>query len=573
MSSTQRGGVAPAGVAVTPKDEGDDASRDLLERCGWSFVWIGVLLTGLWSSNNWLNSPWEAWLAPLTIGVAIGGGTWIWAVRGEITTRARVVSIAAALLASFVPAAIDIHTRRYLATDSTTFNQLAAELLAHGHNPYGVTFTGAWRLLHPVSDYWTYLATGGHVTQVSYPAGSFLLVAPFVALGFHHAISDWVDLYAWAISAVLLIVMLPRRLGWLACALVLFAGFTGAFSGGGTDALFVPFLLLAVWRWDRYSRAGSPRIYSWLSPVALGMACAIKQSPWFVVPFLILGITLEHTRTGRSAVVPACRYLAIVGGVFALVNLPFIIVNPSSWLHSVVLPFFQPLIPDGAGVVGLALHGLTGGAVLPWLSAAGLMALLALLVAFVRWYPLLKRGWLFALPVVLFIPPRSLLSYLTDFIPAAIVAALCVEPAPPSSPRAPRSLGALALVATVACGAMVVVGLTIAPLRITVLGVGTSQEYQVLNHVALRVDNTSSKSVDPHFMVDLNGGHPDGFWRVRVVSGHLPLKPGATALVVITPPSFLWAPSFGSFWIVDAYSNSPNAISTSPLQQWRLRGL
>ena len=102
MSSTLAEGAEPVEESERSNPAGG-LTNDLLERCGWSLVWVGVLLTGLWSSNNWLESPWEAWVAPLTIAIGIGGGAWIWAARGEITRRVRITSIAAALLASFAP--------------------------------------------------------------------------------------------------------------------------------------------------------------------------------------------------------------------------------------------------------------------------------------------------------------------------------------------------------------------------------------------------------------------------------------------------------------------------------------
>ena len=546
------------------------AGTDLMERCAWSVVWLGILVAGIDSSNNWLQSPWEVWIAPLGVLTGVIGGGWLWIDRRPISGTVRAASLLVALLAAFVPAAISIHARRYYTTDSSTFNQLAAEALVKGHNPFNASMAGAAKLLHPVAQFWTYTATGGHVTQVSYPSGSFLLVAPFVAVGFHHAIADWVNLVAWLVGAVLVAVLLPRRLRWLAGVLIVFGGFTGAFTAGGTDALFIPFLVVAVWRWDQSIRPGSPGWQRWLSPVALGLACSIKQSPWFVVPFLLVGVWIEARRGGARPWASVLRYGLTVLGVFVVVNAPFLAMDPASWARSVVLPFRMPLIPDGAGIVGLAIHGLTGGAVLWLLSLAGFLALLGLLAAFVIWYSGMKRAWLFLLPLVLLIPPRSLEGYLVDFIPAAIIAAVCVESA--ASPwTVPRRWSLVAVGSPVVLGVVaLIIGFSSAPLDVAVLGVATSQHEEVFGYVTLRVHNTTNSAVSPHFMVDLNGGHPDGYWRARVVTGHLPLAPGAAALVVLTPTSFQWSPSRGSFWIVIAYTTGPNAVSTSTIQQWHL---
>ena len=76
----------------------------------------------------------------------------------------------------------------------------------------------ATRLLHPAADFWTYQVDGAHTLGVSYPAGSFLLQAPVMALGLTHMVTDWVDLAAWLVTAVLIFCMLPSALRWLAPA-------------------------------------------------------------------------------------------------------------------------------------------------------------------------------------------------------------------------------------------------------------------------------------------------------------------------------------------------------------------
>ena len=77
--------------------------------------------------------------------------------------------------------------------------------------------------------------------------------------------------------------------------------FVGAFSDGGTDALFLPFLVVAVWRWDRFGTGKGAGIAPWIGPVALGVACAVKQTPWFCLPLLLLGLGLEARRRGDRA--------------------------------------------------------------------------------------------------------------------------------------------------------------------------------------------------------------------------------------------------------------------------------
>src|SRR5579875_134640 len=255
-----------------PSPDGDGQARregvTTAERCAWSLVWLGILVggAGLWGS--WTSWPVIDVLAPALVAVALAGVVVCW----------------------------------WAPSPRAWYHELAAaSVLVHGHDPYGRPLSSAAALvLQNPGSYWTYLAGGGHVGTVSYPAGSFLLYAPAFALGFHHLVVDWMDLYFWLASALLLFFLVPRSLRWLAVLLSLAGIFTTLFADGNTDAAFVPFLLLALWRWDRYGQGRGAGLASWVGPVALGAACAIKQTPWFLVPFLALGVALEARRRGQA---------------------------------------------------------------------------------------------------------------------------------------------------------------------------------------------------------------------------------------------------------------------------------
>ncbi len=247
---------------------------------------------------------------------------------------------------------------QFYTTDSAAFNQVAAHLLVHGKNPYTHSMAPAAGLLNSPDRFWTYLVNGSYVLHVSYPAGSFLLEAPLMALGFRHEVTDWLDLAAWLVTGVLLFVMMPVSLRWLAALILLTSVYVGMFTNGGTDVLFLPFLVLAVWRWDRFATGRGAGLAGWLGPVCLGLACSIKQTPWFCVPFLVVGVALEARRSGRGiGIGTGARYLAIVVAVFVAVNLPFIVWSPGAWARGIVLPLTKGLVADGQGAVTLAVHG------------------------------------------------------------------------------------------------------------------------------------------------------------------------------------------------------------------------
>jgi len=536
-------------------------------------VWLGVILAGLGFWGAWSGWPWAALIAPLLV---LGGGVGmaaIWLVDDPSSPVTQRVALVASLVAVGVPQAAAIHVRQFFTTDSAAFNQVASQVLAHGQDPYTASMAPAAKLLHIPSNYWTYTVDGGHVTHVSYPAGSFLLQAPVMALGFHHQVTDWIDLGAWLVTGVLLFAMLPASLRWLSALILLTPLFVGTFANGGTDALFFPFLIVAVWQWDRFGTGKGSGMASWIGPLCLGLACSIKQTPWFCVPLLVIGVGLEAKRRGRNPWPVAAGYLAIVLAAFTVVNLPFIIWQPGAWMSGTFLPFAQPLVADGQGAVTLALHGLTGGVVLTLLSVAGGLAYVALLVAFVLWYPRMKRIWLFLLPMVLFFPGRSLSSYLIDLFPAAMIAAVTVtSPVTVGSPERAggrRWAAAMAVAVPIAAAlAAVTVAFSSAPLQLSVDGFRTSNFTQKLDAVTVTVHNRSDHPVTPHFMVTIGGGHPAGFW--TPTGGPAVIGPGGVATFTIRPNVYTWSPAHGAYWLVDAYTTSPNALSTSSPQFWTL---
>ena len=577
-------GSAGPGVAVDPAPVVRTVDG-LVERCGWSLVWLVVLFGGI---DLW--GAWTAWapagvVAPALVVAGIVGVAATWLVRSPRNPVLQLAALASASASVLGNQGAGIHLRQFYTTDSAAFTQTAARLVQRGVNPYTTSLASAERFLQTPAAYWTYTVAGGHVTQTSYPAGSFLLEVPLLLLGFHHAIVDWTDLVAWVVTGALLFAMVPASVRWFTLLLFTLPIFASIFGSGGTDAAFIPFLLLAVWRWDRFGTGRGAGLAGWMGPVALGLACSIKQTPWFCVPFLALGLFLEARSTGRRPVPLVASYLAVVAGVFALVNLPYIVWQPSAWLKGTLLPLTHPLVADGQGLITLATHGIARGVSFPLLTLAGLLVLVSLLVAMVVWYPTLKRIWLLLLPLAFFVAPRSLSTYLIDLYPVAIVAAFSVRPVPPAvgvgsdeeAPAAgvrPRTLGpvvgavAVALPA-LAAAAVAVAAFTSVPLSLSVRSVSASHTATSFDAVTLSVHNSTDASVTPHFMVSIGAGHPHGFWypagRRPVVIG-----PDATATVTLHPVGYTSAPSHGTHWLVEAYTASPDALSTTPLQFWKL---
>ena len=575
-------------IALSPSTL-DATDSHTVERWAWTLVWLSVLTGGFNLWGFWWSSPATVILAALLVVGGIAGMAASWLSTSPRSPVLQGLGLVGALASAAFPQAIIIHTSAFYGTDAAAFDDVSARALLHGMDPYTASMSAATRLLKVPDHFWTYTVTGGHVAHTSYPAGSFLVDVPAMALGMHHHVVDWVDLAAWLVTGVLLFIFLPASLRWLAALITLTPFFVGMFGNSGTDAAFLPFLLVAVWRWDRFGTGTDAGPARWIGPVALGLACAVKQLPWFCVPFLAVGLAIE-ARGRKSHPVPVVvRYLACVAGVFVAVNLPFIVWHPGAWLHGTLTPFLDPLVADGQGLVTLATHGLTGGVNLSLLTAACALAYVCAVVAFVVFYPALKRIWPLLIPAVFFFSARSLSSYLVDLFPVAIVAAVTVAtatspamrpalhptrlrrsaPRPAVPVRWPsRPVGLLALLAT-GVAVVAAVALSSAPLELSVRTASTSHGGRSVDTVTVTVRNRTGEAVTPHFLVN-TGDNPDGFW-VPVGRRAVVLGPHESATLTLHPPVGTTAPQQGARWLVEAYTASPRSLSTSPLVLWRRR--
>jgi hypothetical protein len=107
------------------------------------------------------------------------------------------------------------------------------------------------------------------------------------------------------------------------------------------------------------------------------------------------------------------------------------------------------------------------------------------------------------------------------------------------------------------------------PLELGVRSVRVSQGAGFLNAVTLRVANTTGRTVEPRFMVNVGSSHPNGFWH-QAGGGQVSIGPHQSTVVTLLPPGPFGAPAHDSNWLVEAYTSSPEALSTSPLMYWTL---
>jgi hypothetical protein len=257
-------------------------------------------------------------------------------------------------------------------SDAAAFNHYNAELVLRGQNPYTAdgSFWSAIRQFPETGA--TPLRQGHYATSQlgpsldqlvkdvkselahpaqrgpefdpaslhSYPALAFLVYVPGVWAGLPTTV--WTSLLLTCAFLLAAGWGAPRRVRvpvWgllLANSLLIVWTLRGSFE--------VIAVLPAILAWRTLDRR-------WVSPVLLGLACAVKQVCWPLVPFYAVVV---WKRDGPRA---ACERLAVAACAFLLPNLPFALAAPHAWAASMLLPISLPIFPSGVGLIALVRAG------------------------------------------------------------------------------------------------------------------------------------------------------------------------------------------------------------------------
>jgi uncharacterized membrane protein len=244
-----------------------------------------------------------------------------------------------------------------------------AELFLSGQDPYAVfDLPEALARFRMIPELATHVEGGGVLHAYNYPALSFLVVAPFVALG----LGDIRWVYLGEIIVLAIVALSRLRMAWRPMALATIVGNAIVLRQPILAGIDPTWALLVVGAWLALGSA-------LLSPVLLGLAFAARQTAWFIAPFYI---ALVWQRSGRREAVRR----AVIAAVVALaVNLPFLVGAPQRFIEGVTAPILGPLEADGVGLVRFGLSG-----TLPLLprvvyGALALVVFVVLIAAFVRW--------------------------------------------------------------------------------------------------------------------------------------------------------------------------------------------
>jgi hypothetical protein len=418
----------------------------------------------------------------------------------------------------------------------------------------------AFPLFHVSPNGYTFQLNGQPVTSLSYPALAFEAYLPILLLGITTQAATWMNIAAWAIGSVVLFTVLPRRLAPLAAIIASLDVYIGYAAGGVTDALFVPLLIGAAVRWDDFPGQRGPA--AWRGPILLGLAMAVKQTPWLVAPFLVAGIVLEARRRQpagslRPAAICGLRYAGIALAAFLVPNLPYLVASPGAWMRGVLTPFSSHVVPAGQGLVGISLSMDAGGGSLRAYTIASVVVFLALLGCYLAAYPMLKPVTFLLPSIVLFFATRSFGSYLVMLIPAALAAAATTRQV--SLAQCWRHWKLAAGAAAGASAAAITGALTVAsPLGISILSVSTTGQLATVAQLRVAVTNESRQVLRPDFTIE-EGTTMTAFW--RQVGGPALLRPGQRVIDTIVAPSYFAMPSINDGFQVLAFSQDPATVS------------
>ena len=297
-------------------------------------------------------------------------------------------------------------------TDVLAYSHYAAILFANqGANPYTQDMAKALTMFPVQPSDLTPLTSGAYLTTFQYPALHFLVFVPFVWMGLRDM---RLVLGLFEVAVVLTLYLKgPRRLRPM-LLLPLFAGsdlminFTAA---SVSDVLWVLPLLFAAFYLEKPLVSG----------LFYGLACAMKQTPWLLAPFLLIYmLRAEETKDLRDRLLRTARFAVVTATVFLVINLPFMLMNLTVWLRNVLTPLTEDLVILSQGLSLSTEVGLlpVGKAFYTVLVVA--VALVLIVNYYVYFDKLRYMLWIFP-GIILWFSYRALTNYIIYWTPLMLV--------------------------------------------------------------------------------------------------------------------------------------------------------
>lgn len=335
---------------------------------------------------------------------------------GKVSQAAVAIGLGVALVCSVSYEILVLHPS--YGTDVLAFADGGAEMLLSGENPYQATEADVERIATQFGIERTLTDSGQPIDWlISYPALHVLTFTFFA--GVEVADLRWAVLLIELVTLGVLWRHLSPRARLIAPIVILLEPYLSAvFTGGGvTDWLWVLPVVGTVISLQKRNFA--------LAGLFLGLACAVKQHPWFAVPFVLIWViqTLRHDARSGAAV-HIGREVGVFAGAlsagFIVPNLPFIVWSPGSWFEAVFSPAMGSLSADGHGLALLSARGLLE---FPSEIQLALMATAAAVLCFLfAMYFDRAQDLLWLMPLILvFLSHRALHSYFVFWLPIVVL--------------------------------------------------------------------------------------------------------------------------------------------------------
>jgi Glycosyltransferase family 87 len=306
---------------------------------------------------------------PYTVGAALAILLFAWRggrLPGQHVRRARAAVVVVVVAGgALLPTALEVWWRARDGFEGHVQSEVlvtegSARALLAGSDPYAGSFSGPLSTWPP-----------GTADHVPYLPAMFAFGLPRALVGAGSSTDARVAFAVVSMAALATALWLarPPPARGLTALLVVLALPTGAryMAGGGDDVTVLSMMLLSLVFLHRRKPAAAG--------LAAGLAAAIKQTAWPLLPFLILA---ARDRDGRRA---SGRTLASASAVMVPFIAPFVLWNPSAFFQDVVL-FPLGLSRDPTLAASPTPGSLLASALsLPKGIVAGILLLIVLLVA------------------------------------------------------------------------------------------------------------------------------------------------------------------------------------------------
>ncbi|MER6354596.1 hypothetical protein ABT186_22920 [Streptomyces sp. NPDC001634] len=422
--------------------------------------------------------------------------------------------------------------------DETVLMTQATHELVHGHAVYGHEWPWVFQRSHVGV---TKTMSGGADYAFAYPPLAVLLNAPVYALIGAKAIT-FVPTVLLMVGAAVLWALLPTP--WRSAATAVTLGFPmlKAYAAMGYPAIPALVLLIpVVIRWPSIGAGGRLSRSDIVRAGFLGAACATQQLPWFLTPFLLVGVYAlrRGELSARAALGVVARFTGIAVVVALAANAYFIMQSPRAWVSGLLLPFTQHGVLHGQGIMGLSYYFSNGSSRLDFYSYGSMLLAAGLLVLFGLFVRRLGPAAVVLPWCAFYLATRSQDGYYLMMTPLWIAAAATAPGSAFASawqPRLPlgrgRAVSAAVMVAVLAPAAVCVAIAAASgpPIRLAVSDVqGNSSG---ISGLTVQATNTGDTALAPNFASSTGGG-ASAYWTVR--SGPSVLGPHQSARYVLVP--------------------------------------